>query len=182
VRGSEERHNGFTLLEIMIVAAILGIVALAAVPSFVSTSDGEAKLDLAAAEVASAIRFARGETMRTGTVHGAKVTVSNDKVRVFRLDGGSSRVFDVRHPVDKKLYDVRLSTGTFTSGVDVAVSDFRFGGSATPHEAVGFDASGAPVRDQDVSAIMDSGQVQLTAGAESRTVTVAPVTGRVTIQ
>jgi type II secretion system protein H len=87
VRGSEERHNGFTLLEIMIVAAILGIVALVAVPSFTSTSDGEAKLDLAAGEVAAAIRFARSETMRTGTVHGAKVAVSSRSTRSSTTSG-----------------------------------------------------------------------------------------------
>jgi prepilin-type N-terminal cleavage/methylation domain-containing protein len=181
VRRSGERSSGFTLLEILIVAAILGIVALVAVPSLMSGADGEARLELAAGEIASAIRFARSEAMRTGTVHGAEVVPATDTVRVFRLDGAGTRVFDIRHPVDKKLYHIPLGTGPFTSGVDVAVSDFRFGGSATPHEVVGFVPSGAPVDDQNLDP-MDSGQVQLTAGAETRTVAVAPVTGRVTVQ
>jgi type II secretory pathway pseudopilin PulG len=166
---------------LIVVTAILGIVALVAIPSFVSMSDGEAQLDLAASEVAAAIRFARSETIRTGTIHGARVVVALDCVRVFRLDVSNNRVLDVRHPIDKKLYEVSFDDSTFTSGVQVTSSDFRFGGGATPREAVGFDVSGSPLNDLNLK-FLDSGQVVLSLGTETRIIAVAPVTGRVTIQ
>src|SRR6266702_8327788 len=53
---------GFTLVETLLVAALIGILALAAVPLL--SSQNPTKLDVAAAEVGNALRFSIGEAER----------------------------------------------------------------------------------------------------------------------
>src|SRR6266498_3824739 len=59
---SGQSSRGFTLLEILVVAALIGILALAAVPLL--SSQNPTKLDVAAAEVGNALRFSIGEAER----------------------------------------------------------------------------------------------------------------------
>lgn len=177
------RREAFTLLELTLVVAILGIVAGAL--ALQSTSgDTERRLDTATSEVAAALRFARSEALRTGEPHGVRAETAGSRLRVFSLDTtGATPVetFTVRNPVDKKLYDLTFPDAPFMEGVSVQASDFRFGGSAVVRQAVAFDADGTPVSPLDL-APLDSGLVRLSKGTVQREVTVAPVTGRVSLQ
>ncbi len=99
------RHNGYTLVEMLIVVALLAMIAAIAVPSV--TPAEHQRLGLAASAVADAFRFAREESRRTGVVHGVTADLSNNQIRVFRLDEGpnpNDKVFDVRHPISTQLY------------------------------------------------------------------------------
>src|SRR5262245_45670728 len=120
------RAPGYTLAELMVVLALLAALAAAALP--LSGPAGDKKLDAAAREVAGALRFARAEAIRTGSFHGVDFSVDTSvgyrRIRVFRIDSASptTPVYDVYHPLDKKLYDAQLSSGPGTAGVVVSAA------------------------------------------------------------
>ncbi len=147
------REKAFSLLELLVVVVILALLAGAVVRTY-SSGDIEQKLQLAAEEVSSALRFARAEAIRTGEHHGARIGAADHRVRVYRLDTSGSppvEVFSVYNPVDKKLYDLALIAAPFTTGVKVDKSDFRFGGVSTQYESVSFAADGTPVSPVDLA-------------------------------
>jgi len=120
------RAPGYTLVELMLVVAVLGALALVAVPS--SAPGADQRLDAAAQEVIDALRYARVEAMRTGTYHGVDFSVDvasgERRVRVFRTDTAvpPNPVYDVIHPLAKKLYDNRLSGSSATAGVSLSAA------------------------------------------------------------
>lgn len=177
------REPGFTLFELLLAVGIVGALALALVMGVTASSE-QRRLEVAAEEVAGALRFARDEARRAGAPHGVRITASESRIRVYELDtSGTPPVeqYTVYHPVHRQLYDVRLSEAPFTSGVEVQSSDFRFGGDPTPKESVAFRATGSAISPEDLD-LQDSGNVVLTHGGRVRTLSVAPRTGRVTIQ
>lgn len=174
------RDPAFTLLEMLAVVAILAIASLVVVLH--SSPLEETKLGLAASEVASALRFARSEALRTGEHHGARIGVADDRVRVYHLDiSGSPPVeeFTVFHPVDKKLFDVPLASGSFTRGVSIDTSFFLFS-APPPKESVAFAPSGIPVSPLDLSGL-NTGGVVVKHGIRQINILVSPTTGRVVI-
>lgn len=176
------RCRGLTLAELLLVTVILGIVALAAIPGL-SPRDAH-RLELAAREVADALRFARSEAIRTRVPHGVRVTADRRRVRVFWLDTETApptERFEVRHPVDKRIYDIDVSEGFFTGGVTVAAS-FRYQGGGGEERAVAFDARGEPVAPRDLDPLA-SGAVTVNDGdGATKAITVTPVVGRITLQ
>ena len=64
------------------------------------------KLDLAANEVASAIRHARGEAIRMAAPDGVDIEPSAGRIRVFRGAPGTTPptpTYDVVHPISRGL-------------------------------------------------------------------------------
>ena len=177
------RSRAFTLLELLVVVAVLAIVGATALLER-GSSEALRRLDLATAEVAEALRFARAESLRTGEFHGTEVTGGSGRIRVFRLDMSSSppaRLYDVNHPVDKRLYDLTLAEAPFSGGVGVASASFSFDPTAAlSQSSVAFDPGGAPVSPDTLRRLL-GGQVALQYGGHSRSVALAPITGRVTL-
>jgi len=179
------RWKGFTLLELLIVITILGIVALVAIP-YLQSPDTK-KLEVAANEAVMALRYAKSQAIRTGKPHGVRFTAANDRIVVFELDMtdppiDSADETTLRHPHDKKLYDLSINTDTPTAGIGISIADFRFGGDPTPYEYVVFNAKGTPVRvaSDTTITLMDQGEVRLNQGGNISIVQVDAVTGRVT--
>ncbi len=175
--------KGYTLVEILVVVSILGIVAIAAIPDFSSNTE---KLDLATAEVVQAIRFARSEAVHTGESRVVRVNVVNDRVRVGRLPDPQTPppIYDVRHPVDKKIYDLQFQSDRRLGGVDISAAVFNYQGGRSI-SGVLFSSAGVPfVRDPFPGTVLMlvDGSITLNYGKESRVIEVAPMTGRVTVR
>jgi len=73
---------GLTLIEMMIVLAIIGIIVLAVLP-VLNSHDNEKKVTAAATELANALRFARsnGISFRVAALGGVGTVVGPEPVR-----------------------------------------------------------------------------------------------------
>jgi len=175
-------QRGYTLLELLVVAIIVGLIATLAVPS--SSSGDAATLDLAAAEVADAIRFARGEAMRLGVARGFRQESTAKRLRVFSMDTNTTPatlVYDIYHSVDKHLYDRELEQQPFAfAGAMTRNAAFR--GTCNQTGNIYFDANGTPWCADPDNVLLEQFDVTLTLGQASRVVTLDGITGRVTTQ
>jgi type II secretion system protein H len=177
-----EFQGGYTLTELMIVVTILGVVAAVAMPATSSSTDS--KLDLAASEFAEAMRFARSESMRTAEPHGFRQESSAKRIRVFRLDTGTSPatlVYDVYHPIDKQLYDHELDLESLASA-EILVRNPVFRGACSQTGNIYFDADGTPWCADPATVLLDTFELHLYLGTSHRLVTLDGITGRVTVQ
>lgn len=167
----------------MIVVALLGILGVASIPS--ARPQDSFKVEAAAAEVVAALNFARSEALRTGEFHGANIGTAGSRLRVYKLNFASTpptEDYVVYHPLDKKLYDVSLTTVGASKGVTVSQSEFKFAGSASA-ESVTFNRYGAPVKVLSATStaqlIADS-KATVSLQGFSRQARLDPETGRVT--
>lgn len=113
------RRTGFSLIELLIVIVILGIVAKVAIPMF---SSDETKLEIAASEVANALRFARSEAQRTGKIYQFSMTTgATPQLRLYSLNSSFSEDTGnpTYHPVDKNAYTFLLKDKPYGSGITV---------------------------------------------------------------
>jgi len=175
-------ERGYSLPELLAVVIIMGIVAVVAIPD-ISTTDPD-KLDLAAEEIAQAMRFARSEAIRTGEPRGFRLQRVEKRIRVFRPDTSASPWplnYDVYHPVSKKLYDVELDTHPFAQ-VDSLNHNRVYRGVCIKAGSVYFDSSGIPRCSDPETVLLEQFDVTLTLGNHTRAVTLNGITGRVTVQ
>ena len=174
------RRTGWTLAELLIVIGVLGVVAAIAWPG--RATDTERRLGAASDAITDALRFARSESLRTGIPHGAKITVADERVRVFWVDDGPVppvKVFDVLHPLDRNLYDRIVPDLPFSSGADITVSSFWY--AAIPpveRKAITFTGEGLPVSTH-LDKSLTSGTVMVRVDGVTRTITVDALTGRI---
>ena len=176
------RQRGYTLTELVIVVTILGVIAVIAVPA--TTSGPNKDLDLAAAEFAAAMRFARSESIRTGQPHGFRFLTNQYRIRVFSADASGSPwawVWDVYHPVDKNLYDHTFPAdlaGTATPVVHAPV----YRGTCDRPGAIYFDANGTPWCLEPETILLESYRLDFYTNAGNAAVVLDGITGRVTVQ
>jgi type II secretory pathway pseudopilin PulG len=174
-------QHGITYIEIMITLTLLAIIAGVALPNL--ANNDSRKLDVAAAEVAQAIRFTRLEAMRTTSSKGIVFDAINETVKVYSLPG-LIPVYDVYHPVDKKPYALNFKTDTAISRVDLQSYSIYYAGSGINQPYIGFNASGNPKYgffglDYMLSS---TATITLAYAGKTRVISVAPMTGRVTVQ
>ena len=179
--------RGYTLTELLVVVIIIGLVATVAMPS--GSSGDAVKLDLAAAEVANALRFARSEALRTGEGHGLTVSQDTQKVTIKKYDlttAPISALYTLTHPISKHPYDFNVNTAPGTNGVIISNSQdvFNYTGLGRRRSLI-FDGNGTPkwiVGSGPTTYLLSDGSIELSYGEQQRLVLVAPITGRVTIQ
>ena len=180
---SRSSVRGYTLTELVIVVTIVALVAAIAVPA--ATSGPDKELELAAAEFAAAIRFARSESIRTGQPHGFQQNESGERrIRVFRADTATSpwtRVFDVRHPVDKQLYDFDIDDQSLAAATSITRNTV-YKGNCELSGAVYFDNHGTPWCAMPETVLLESLTLDLQLGNALRTVVLDGITGRVTVR
>ena len=160
---TSSRSAGFSLLEVVLVIAILGLLALIAIPHFSSYEDDK-KITAAAVELTDALRFARSTAMATGAKHRVKINPTDETFSVLLTQSQAVVV----HPVDKKDYTVDLTNAPYTSGVDLQ----SVNGNATGVVVVDFSPDGH------ASAPME---ILFSYAGLTKTVSLNAVTGRVTM-
>jgi len=129
---------GFTLTEIIIVVAILGLTALIVIPTFTSYED-EHKLSMAAAELTESLRYARNEAIRTGNTFRVTINADNDQFMIADLSALPNQ--PVIHPVSRTPYNVDFPATRRYSGIDIAGSgvikvDFHGNGQTDKDEVI----------------------------------------------
>lgn len=98
---AQRRQTGFTLVEVLIVVAVVGVTAAVAVPSMRKWAQNQRLAD-SARTLDGALSFARSEAIRTGNVHivfvqedadgNALVDDSGNTVQVMVIDDGRPAV------------------------------------------------------------------------------------------
>jgi type II secretion system protein H len=176
------RQFGLTLVELVVVIGIIALIAAVAYPSL-STGSSK-KLDLAAAEIAAAMRFARSESIRTGEPHGFRYIGTETRIRIYRVDTSGSpwtRVYDVYHPLTKQLHDYTISAQLL--GPTGAVNrDSVYRSTCDQPRSVYFDANGTPWCLVPETALLDHFTLAIELAAQTATVRVDGISGRVTVQ
>ena len=179
----KELHSkGFSLLELLLVLMVLGIVAAAAIPDL-SSSDNH-RLELAAGEIAGAMRFARSEALRSGDPHGFQLQTTEARIRVISFDTGSNPWtprYDVGHPGVHNLYDIQLADHPY-AGIQSMARNASFHDNCNDPDLIYFDASGTPWCGDGNGPLLEKYDVTLSFGSQSRVVSLYGISGRVTIQ
>ena len=178
---------GFSLLEISIVVLILGIMAIVVIPDSSPTS--QQKLDLAANQIAQALRFAHREALRTGEHHGVTISQVTQTITVQKWDLTTDPVSTELvpyHPVNKQGFVFDADTMSLAPGVSIINSSDIFNYlTIGRRRSLIFDPQGMPVwvlgSDDSVYRLLDA-VIQLSDGRTQRDVAIAPLTGRVTVQ
>jgi len=174
-----QKGRGYSLVELLIAIAILTLIAAIATPAF--TNNDEATLERAAIEVASAIRFAHSEAIRTGVPHGVYAKQSNQQIRIYRLPDGTP-IYDIYDPLTKQLYELSFSTAG--SGVTIDSVYFKFKGIFSARDYLGFSGgTGLPkYNDSGTIRMLQTAYVRLDHNGIQKTIDISPMTGRVTVQ
>ena len=164
----------------------MGVVAVAAIPDLRSGDDY--RLDLAAREIAHAIRFTRSEAIRTGDVHGIQISENTQRTQVYKADLSADPVgkeYTLYHPMSKQPLDFDLDDHPLAQGVRITNTQSPFDYGSIRRKNLLFTASGNPywiITSSNTTYPLESCAIVLGYGSGTRTVTVAPITGRVTVQ
>ncbi|WP_365889317.1 hypothetical protein [Desulfuromonas sp.] len=134
--------------------------------------------------MADALRFARAEALRTGRPHGVEASAAAQQVRLYRLDFSvdpPDREYVVRHPLDKKLYDLQFQAAGPLAGARLESVAIRYAGLEPGQAFLHFDARGTP-RLYDAGALrrLESAIIRVSGAGDEVLLQVNPVTGRVT--
>ncbi len=178
----DSNEGGYTLTELVIVIGLLALLVAVAVPG-ISSSEQE-ELDLAAAEFAAAIRFARSESIRTGEPHGFRFLTNQYRIRVFRTDTSGTLwtwIWDVYHPIEKGLYDYTLPPELAVAPQPVVHTPI-YRGTCNRQGAIYFDSNGTPRCLEPETVLLESYRLDFTGGQAAAAVTLDGITGRVTVQ
>jgi len=182
-----KEQAGFSLLELSIVVLILGIMAIVVIPD--SSPSNQQKLDLAAEQIAQALRFAHSEALRTGEHYGATISQATQTITVKKWDittPSASTELIPYHPVDKQSFVFDADTMSLAPGVSIINSSdiFKYVTIGRRRSLI-FDPQGIPVWVMSSGSSiyrLEEGIVELGDGRNQRNVVVSPLTGRVTVQ
>lgn len=183
MRGRNAARAGFTLTEMLVAVAVLAALAAVALP-MLSTLEPR-RVELAAAELVQALRFARSESERTRIPHGVRVDPATESARLFRLDTGSVPPvpdFTVHHPVHLGLYVLDFDGDPSTAGVAIDSVTVNFAAACGEPRDIAFDERGTPLCADPFGIEVTDGQIALREGAVVRQIDIAGVTGRVVLQ
>ena len=173
---------GYSLLELTIVVLITGILAAVLIPDFSSTD--LTQLNTITEKYASAMRFARSESIRTSKPYGFRGTLTNRRMRVARMDETTSPwglTYDVYHPVSKKLYDFDLDDIAAARNI-ILTRTSTYRGTCDTVPNLYFDKNGSAWCADPDNIALNKLELILSLGSHSRVVSIDGITGRVAVQ
>jgi len=162
-------------------------MAIVVIPD--SAPSNQQKLDLAANQIAQALRFAHSEALRTGEHYGVTISQVTQTITVQKWDMTTDPVSTELipyHPVNKQSFVFDADTMSLAPGVSIINSSDIFNYlTIGRRRSLIFDPKGVPVwvlgSDDSVYRLLDA-VIQLSDGRAQRDVAIAPLTGRVTVQ
>jgi prepilin-type N-terminal cleavage/methylation domain-containing protein len=168
--------RGFTLVEALIVVALIGIVALATIPML--RSQEPIQLEAAAVDVGNALRFA------AGVAQGGYVLVDASapgRLRVHTSDPSGAILGAVNDPLKKTPLDIDIAAAPWSSQVGMTARFYQ-GGVAYQRLLLGPGGT-LQVFDGAINRgpLQAGSGVVLTLGTLSATVAIDEATGRVVI-
>jgi prepilin-type N-terminal cleavage/methylation domain-containing protein len=180
------RHSrqGFSLLEMLLVVVILSIAAKIALPNLATATP--ARLDRAANELAEALRFARAEAIRTGTLVGVQYSASTPSISVCTISlilGFISKCSILSNPVDHNPYTLNYAGNGNQAPVTLNSVTWQYGGNNLNY--IVFGSHGTPVYPIILISqmtMLTNASVVIAYAGQIRTINVSPMTGRVSIQ
>lgn len=180
MRGTRHnRHVGFTLLELVIIAGLLALTAALAITD--SRSRDDSVVENAAEQIAQALRHARDEAIRTGTWQQVRIP-EDGAIAITELTSTTLPLVttDATHPITRQPYQFEPATASGTRGVRYQAVFQTAAGAA---DSILFDADGLPKR-LGVSGheLMTAGSITVSRGLASYRVTLSPGSGRVTVE
>ena len=165
--------RGFSLLELVLVTAIIAVLAGIAVPRF-GRASGRYRADLAARRIVADLAYLQSVARRSSCL---KRVAFDSGANQYTLGG----IADMDQP--SQFYTVNLSDSRY--GADLASASFQNTNGYISTIALSFDMWGRPQCGDppgNPMAPLASSAIVVQVGAESRTITVDPVTGRASIQ
>ena len=166
-----DESSGFTLVEILIVVMIMAIAAMIAIPMM--SSAGSVQVQSAANMVAADLEYAKGMAIGRQQNYSVVFDTANESYEV-RDSGGSV----VSHPVKVGFnYVIDFDSDSSFNDVDISDADFDPDSSNT----ITFDYLGCPYSGTGTSTSLTAGEVVLQGGGVTRTITVEPTTGFISI-
>lgn len=178
--------GGFSLIELIAILSLLGLLASVVIPA--AAPYHRQKLDLAASELSTALRFARDEAIRTGQYRAIKINKTSGLVSIGKPEILAGEItgfeFLAINPVDKRTYDFSLHALPQATGVriDPTTTLFNFRSLVGDRDTCLFDPDGNPLfltGNQNYS--LSSAAVVLQNRSETATVALS-LLGRVTVQ
>ncbi len=160
------KERGFTLIEIIVVIAVMLIIAGAVTFAVITTSMGPNILDAAANRLVFDLRYAQQLAISRHTSCGISFDPSGNSYFVY-IGSTSTKAPD---PYTRKSHILDYDTANEFKGVSLVSTNFG--------DNVYFNYMGAPYGSTG-SALSSQGIVTLQEGSNAMTVTIEPNTGRV---
>ncbi len=162
------RFRGYTLVEVLLVVAILGIVSAAVVPSMLSA--GTMGVQAAARIIVADLLYAQNEAVAQQAQRGIVFDVSSNSYRLIDADGktlSADWLSGKASNDDKGNYIVDFTKDARFQGVTIVSAAFDEGQTVT------YDALGSP---------STGGSIELRYGSAAYRIAVSSFTGRVTVE
>lgn len=178
------RHGrlAFTLVEILMVVIILGIVSAIVLPQIGNRDD--LKAAAATRLVMADLIFAQNRAIATQRTHYIQFINSGSPGCSYQITTALPPSGDadyVLHPVNKTRY-----IETFGPEGNAGLADITFAAAFNDNRTIlAFDALGTPwayIANSADGTELTTGRIQLTCGAHSLWITIAPFTGEITVQ
>ena len=138
------KNTGFTLVELLIVIAIMGIIAAVTIPGYLAFIPNY-RLRSAAEELQGDIQFAKIRAIKLGVVVSIRVNTATDTYTMFVDNGAGANTGNGALDGDE---GAPIKTATMASGIDITGVTFT-------NNAVQFNSRGLPFN-------WNNGQISIT--------------------